>query len=402
MTKQTLGIVSSYNESCGNATYTKALADGLAQHFDVTVIPLNVELLRKSSLRQGREHIKEVVEKVKTFDCINIQFEAALFGDDFKTIEKRFFTVADAAKKLVLTMHQLNSKEKYPSLLSLANCIVKKKIRDYASSFRMIRSYNNRVPLYDNIIRYCQKRNIPIVVHTPRDRKLIAIKHSYNNVFDHPLCFYDPKNAVALGKKYSRDDFCNKFGLDPNKTYIGLFGFISGYKGYQTAIKSLQVLPDKYELLIFGSQHPHTIRLHEQVNMDIEKILDLTMELNLAHRVRFFSSIKNDDEFLMALYNCDFNVLPYLEVYQGGSAIAALSLETHSQAIFSQNLAFIELAKYAPGAFKMISIGNYLELAQAIQSYRKSDYNDQLTDYHNNYNINTSAALYKSLLECPT
>ena len=37
MTKQKLAIVSSYDELCGNASYTKALAEGLSVYFDVTV-----------------------------------------------------------------------------------------------------------------------------------------------------------------------------------------------------------------------------------------------------------------------------------------------------------------------------------------------------------------------------
>lgn len=46
----------------------------------------------------------------------------------------------------------------------------------------------------------------------------------------------------------------------------------------------------------------------------------------------------------------------------------------------------------------MFSIGNYLELAQAIQSYCKSNYSARLNDYHERYNIKTSVHLYRQLL----
>ena len=102
--------------------------------------------------------------------------------------------------------------------------------------------------------------------------------------------------------------------------------------------------------------------------------------------------------FLKALIHCDYNVLPYLEVMQGGSAIAALSLESNSKALFSQNLAFFELEKYAQDSFKMFSIGNYIELADAILSYDKTKFDSGLNNYHNKYNIHTSGVLYRDLL----
>ena len=35
MVKEKLAIVSSYNDLCGNASYTKVLVDGLSENFDV-------------------------------------------------------------------------------------------------------------------------------------------------------------------------------------------------------------------------------------------------------------------------------------------------------------------------------------------------------------------------------
>ncbi len=123
--------------------------------------------------------------------------------------------------------------------------------------------------------------------------------------------------------------------------------------------------------------------------------------MGLANRVKFYGSV-NDEDFLKALLCCDFNVLPYLEVNQGGSAVAALSLETGSKSIFSQNRAFLELAKFAPNCFKMFSIGNYLELAQSILSYCQSEYSSSLKEYNDKYNIHTSVLLYQRLLSGTT
>lgn len=397
MAKEKLGIVSSYNELCGNASYTKALAQGLSKHFDVTVVSLNVELLRKGDSRSARLYIKKICEELRQFDCVNIQFEAGLFGLKPRTIQKRFFAIAKACKRFVLTMHRFHAKVKYPSLPLLAKTFLKGNIKKLILAFQYPYANNRHLPMYYRIIRFCRRRNAPILVHTQRDRDLIKIKFNYDRIFDHPLCFYDQEYIESIRKTFARKDFCQNLSLREDKAYVGMFGFINRCKGHETMIRALEFLPENYELLIFGSQHPHTIKLEEPIDDYIERLVKLTTDLKLTHRVKFFGSL-NDDEFLKALVACDFNVLPYLEVNQGGSAIAALSLETGSNTIFSLNCAFHELSKYAPNSFKMMTIGNHLELANAILTYRKSDFSSHLSEYHKKYNIHTSTALYQRLL----
>lgn len=397
MTKERLAIVSSYDELCGNASYTKALADELSKYYDVTVISLNVELLRRWNNASGDRHIREICEKLKTFDCVNIQFEAGLFGSEIHMIRRRFLAIAKASKRFVLTMHRFHAKEKYPSLKYLVKELLNGKLKKSLGHFQSIYANNRYLPLYHKVIAFCKKKNAPILVHTKRECELIKSRCKYNNVYDHPLCFYHAESLDNMRKNYTRKDFCKQYLLDENKEYVGIFGFINRYKSHETIIKALKYLPEKFELLIFGAQHPHTITLEEVINPYIGDLLKLIKKEDVAHRVKFFGSL-NDDEFLKALLGCDFNVIPYLEVNQGGSAIAALSLETGSKSIFSQNRAFLELAKYAPNSFKMFSIGNYLELSHAILNYDVNDYKNDLKKYHLTYNINTSARLYQKLL----
>lgn len=397
MTKKTLAIVSSYDELCGNASYTKALADGLSNYYDVTVVSLNVELLRGREKATAKAHIQDICRQLKTFDCVNIQFEAGLFGSKLPLILSRFLAVARASKRFVLTMHRFHAKEKYPSIKIFVKALLERKIKQRVDDFKIAYINNRYLPLYHKVIAFCKKKNAPILVHTKRDVDLIRKKCKYNSVYDHPLCFYTQQYLETLKKGYSKQDFCSQYLLDENKQYIGIFGFINGYKSHETIITALRYLPKQYELLIFGSQHPHTIKLEEKINPYINGLLKLITKEGLDTRVKFYGSL-SDDDFLRALLCCDFNVLPYLEVNQGGSAIAALSLETGAKSIFSQNRAFLELAKYAPNSFKMVTVGNYLEMSQAILSYQESDYKDNLKNYLFKYNINTSARLYHQLL----
>lgn len=397
MTKEKLGILSSFNELCGNASYTKALAEGLKQHYDVTVVPLNVELLRKEQSKSAKTHMKKVCEQLATFDRVNIQFEAGLFGATLKSIRKRFFQAAKASKNLVITMHRVHDKERYPAITFLGKCLLTGKFKRLVIAYQNTYANNRHTKLYNKVVRYCKRKGIPIIVHTKRDRELIEVKLNYDKVFDHPLCFYDQEYIESVAKSFSRSDFCKSHSLEEDKIYIGIFGFISAYKGHDTVIRALEFLPRNYEVLIFGAQHPHTIRLQEPINDYIDALLKLIRNTKVSNRVKFYGLL-NDEDFLKALLACDFNILPYLEVNQGGSAIAALSLETNSQTIFSQNCAFYELSKYAPNSFKMFTIGNHLELANAIKTYRKAEFTPHLSAYHEKYNINTSAALYKQLL----
>lgn len=50
----------------------------------------------------------------------------------------------------------------------------------------------------------------------------------------------------------------------------------------------------------------------------------------------------------------------------------------------------------------MFTIGNHLELAHGIVSYRVEEYETHLATYHEKYNIRTSANLYTKLLQHKT
>src|SRR3569832_1265615 len=80
MKKERLAIVSSYDELCGNASYTKVLEQELSKFYDVTVLSLDVELLRQKRNKQALHHIKTLSEQLKEYDCVNFQLEAGLYG----------------------------------------------------------------------------------------------------------------------------------------------------------------------------------------------------------------------------------------------------------------------------------------------------------------------------------
>ena len=134
----------------------------------------------------------------------------------------------------------------------------------------------------------------------------------------------------------------------------------------------------------------------------IEKLLQLIENISknrksFNERIQFLGNL-DDDRFIEALYCCDFAVLPYLEVNQGGSGIASLVLETKINALYSNNKAFDELNKYFPNTFSRFDIGNYMELAKKIKDY-KENYTLKIDDCLETYNIENNIIFHKNIFE---
>lgn len=387
-----LAILSSYNELCGNASYTKSLEENLKSSFDVEIISVNVSLLRSGSKKMQNAHLHNISQKLKSFDYVNIQFEGGLFGSTPSNIFRNFKIITKLNKNIIITMHRIDTPVSLFNIRKLAKEGIKR------SLFNISKNLSNNLwsKLYKKVIYFAKKYNIPIIVHTPKDKDKIILSYSYDYVFDHPLVFYSQEFLENHKKLHSKEMFYKSLNISSNIVLIGIFGFINYYKNHILAINALKQLPENYCLLIGGSIHPHELPFKEGKSDYIEKLINHISSENLISRV-IFSRFETEEEFLSAVINCDFNILPYLEVGQGGSAVAAISLETKSNCIFSFNLATIELSKYAPNAFPFISLNNKFELAQAISRYNSDKYLQGISEYINNYNPTTLTKLYLKL-----
>ena len=75
----------------------------------------------------------------------------------------------------------------------------------------------------------------------------------------------------------NRDAALHKFGLDPDHRYLGVFGFLSSYKGHLTAIKALEFLPDDWRLVIVGGEHPHALEADRDIGTYLGQILAFSL-----------------------------------------------------------------------------------------------------------------------------
>lgn len=412
-----MAIISSYNELCGNATYTEVLRKEFSKYYNVDVLALRTDLLGHRNRRVSRladTHIKEMAKKLKGYDYVNIQFEAGLYGTARQDIIRRIKWLIDACPyNMTFTMHRVDIAESIFDKGNLKQLLY----GNFFKNLKNVRQKTYMAKLYQIVIRYikrkAEKKNYNIIVHTKREKKNIQQLYGFEKVYDFPITFMDEKMRERKPDEKERELFRKKYGLNFGDKIIGLFGFVSEYKGHETAIRALKLLPAEYKIIIFGSQHPMSIMQNTKVDPYIDQLIQIITEdteyeknnikgktheeQKLENRV-FFAGSLGDEDFIDALYCCDFAVLPYVETNQSGSGIASLVLESKIKSLYSNNYAFFELKKYYPHSFESFDIGNYCELAYKILNY-KDIYKDSLEENLKIYNLENNVLFQKKILE---
>jgi glycosyltransferase involved in cell wall biosynthesis len=396
-----LAIISSYDEMCGIAGYTRALEHQLRPHADVTVFDLDQYLLRSPHRRIQRladDHIAEIASRLPEFDSVNIQLEHGTLGRTPAQIVRRLSRLVKAAPAASITFHTMLGHEPL-DWASVGHNLVNGRIFDM---FRVISSHSRDRRLGGRVYRLLRSRQrmqpITCIVHTLRDARLLRDVFRIRSVDHHPLSFIAADRAERLRALATRDQFPVLKTLPPDTKLIGSFGFLSPYKGFETAIRALHYLPEDHHLLIFGGIHPQTIKRTQPLDPYIQTLLNeahigqnvldkisentrpQSLELGAAskelldhhpedmHRRVHFLGVHNDEGFMRAMAVCDVVVLPYLEVGQSSSGPIAMALEMGCRVLASRTLAFLQFARYHPGEIEFFDIGNFAELADLIRS----------------------------------
>lgn len=424
MRRKKLAIVSSYNTKCANASYTHVLKEEFGKYYDVEILPVNFNLLGDFHPRAraaARQYIEGLTARLRDFDYVNIQFEAGLYGYSMIAACKNVLPLIRASRRLIFTVHRVH----VPALRPWWKIILMNG-RHFIQTLKEFRQ-GQHYKAFATIMRALHAREksgnlAAVIVHTQRERDLVRLYYDIEAVVDYPITFLNRRQIAEHihNRERIRAEIFRDYELDPESTYIGIFGFLSENKGHHVAIEALRFLPPRYKLAIFGGQHPMAIkdydlnRLLKQPKLFgrnsstyISSLVDLAKSFLLRdgkretclkkQRVRFLGTT-DDAGFIRAIAAMDFVVLPYMETGQGGSANASLMLELQSNVIFSRTFAFMELERYYPECFVMVDIGNPLQLAQAIGSWR----HDFSTAQHRAlacYNIEHNVLIHKEAFE---
>ena len=261
--KPKLAIISTYDELCGIAGYTRALVEYISEDFEIEVFDLDQYLLRGRGGRRaklGDAQIAEICERLADFDAVNLQLEYGTLGPDYPDILRRFRMILRAAPRLSVTFHTILPSRPFPTddlrrrlfRFELWNSFVV--VRDWRAAKRF------RAEIYHSLRETQKTKPLSIIVHTKRDARDMQVAERFEHVFGHPLAFLSKTRTEALAPRAVRSAFDGLEDLQPQTKLIGVFGFVNTYKGIHTAIRALSLLPEDHHLAIFGGLHPGEIR----------------------------------------------------------------------------------------------------------------------------------------------
>lgn len=393
-----LALISTFDELCGIAAYTRALVRQLDALAEVTVLDLDQYLLRGRQRRVralGDRHIREFAARLHGFDAVNIQLEYGTLGRWPGQVLRRLRLLAEAAPALSVTFHTVLGGSAFP-WPRLRGSLLRGRIDVVIGLVgQFTRERWLAIGTYRLLVRLQREKPVHAIVHTRRDAQLLRDGFALAHVHHHPLAFVRPEEAARIRRTAGRAAFPQLAALPAGATLIGSFGFLSAYKGFETAIQALRYLPEDHHLLLFGAVHPQTIERERPIDPYIRRLLRIAQigqtafdSLNagkvrvsyagdpaallvehpesLHRRVHFMGALE-DARFLEAMAICDVVVLPYLEVGQSSSGPIAMALEMGCRVLASRTLAFLQLARYHPGRIEFFDIGNFAELAELLR-----------------------------------
>lgn len=412
MTK--VAIVSSYDEECGAAFFSSRLKIHLEKSgLQVDVLRLPVSLLRVNNPRnvrmKGHAEVSRIAARLKDYDAVYMQFEPGLYGSTHKTSYIRAMRLLKAARKVVLTIHGF---DRVAGSLSAVEAMM-------AGDFRRAFLTAIDVGRDATINRFWHgvraMPHVEVIAFCKADQILLERLYGLTRVTHYPITYFDKEQADALRATVDRDKLLAQYGLDPKKKYFGVCGFLAPYKGHLTAIKALEFLPDDWNLVIVGGEHPQALEPDRDIGAYVRQILAFTLESDdksdnpvsvtqksrtgdlvaqtdmdrielketvfkrsefkyffpeesVRERVKFVGQV-SDDEMPRFYYALDYVVHPYMRTRSGqsGSGPATMAVEFGSRALFSNAPVFREMERYFKGGMAFFNIGNFVELAESLQ-----------------------------------
>ncbi|MGV8839389.1 MAG: glycosyltransferase [Bauldia sp.] len=387
-------IVSSYQISCGIASYTAVLKSLLDSEFDVAVAPLDQSVLRRleqQAVLAGDRQIREICASFRDYDVVNLQWEPGLLGATAAHMMRRFRWLVEAAPKLIVTVHTALPYPQRKSALGFLGHVRRHGIRNAPRYF-----FEGRFEraAFETLRKRAKAGSFAVAVHNERERNFYRHVVGIDSVFAHPLSHI----RAGWRSDLAHDTPVARRRLEAEhparKTFIGVFGFLTEYKGIQTAIHAMEYLDQSYQLLIYGSVHPEAIRHGQTINPYVKSLVDELEKSEFRERVSFIGS-PDDYEFALAINTVDVCVFPYVDVAShSGSGPLSHAIELGKPTVASRTRSFLEIQKYFPKNFEMFDVGNHLQLAQAIDRIAKSDVPRPPLRYDNE----TLAAFYADLI----
>ena len=240
-------------------------------------------------------------------------------------------------------------------------------------------------------IQFLGRHGCRLIVHTERAREQIKALYHCDNIDVHPLRIIQHPH---VGQPSLLRRLRQSAEIAEDDTVIGMFGYISAYKGHLDALEAIRLLPPHYKLLIFGRQHPQTLKTDGKVDEYLQKVQVKVMEKDINDRVFFMGELGHAD-FQAAAGSVDVVWLPYYENGQDGSGIASICLELAPRVLCSTSFAFDELfrlIRYKNA--ERFDIGNVLELAKKTEMLMGREVPSKPYGDDSTYTLRSQALMY--------
>jgi glycosyltransferase involved in cell wall biosynthesis len=383
-----LAIISSYDESCGNATHTKAIEQTFKHQFNVKVFNLmTAALVAHESLHgstAAENHIDQIAEALTQFDCVNLQLEWCLYGRDSESIKRRLIKLINSSKNIILTLHSL-----------------------HADPFW----YDIQYTIFEVLKARPQSEPYWIIATLPREAEKLRSIFGIDNVGDFPLVYLS-EQEVQIYKQADKSAWKESLGFQKDDIVILRAGFLVPHKDHLVSLKSLQLMPPQYKLAFAGGEHPPGMQKNT-ISSVVKEVTDYLDQHDapvlaaralqgksistLGERVCFLGNL-SDEELYTAMACADFVTVTHLESGQSASGIASIAFQLERPIILSYNRFFLEYEKYYRGGFSFFTMGNHYELRDKILNF-PAGRSPLLENYGKKYSLNSLAALYQNLYE---
>ena len=350
--------LSTQNEPCGIATYNdqlRAAFSSLGHQYDV--FPIDIDRYQRLARVEIKSYFDPFIEQAANYDAIVLQHEYGLYdaGYSIKEAIKVFSSIVrsvSALNKPTLVFFHSDP----PTFERQLAKLLSSRRRAWELMVHVFRRHPNMhifVHGPDTRRRYIDRG-------LPKDR-VIDVIHPFP-VRPNGLAPWQPKDA-------QRDDIT-----------LTIFGFVSEYKGYDTALHALSLLPINYRLVIAGGPHPRALR-----DRTLDKILEsvgisrVAFEMPTAqqpaagppqrgtpsNRRIVMTGWLTPEQVQSILGATDIVLAPYKEKGPSGSGAVTWGLASGRPVIATRTRPFLALNR-AERCLQLVSADAPFELARAI------------------------------------
>lgn len=378
--KKTVGIISSFDVLCGNATYSDALVSTLKRRgFNVKRIALPVAMQKS----KNQAYLNDILNQVKGCDIVNIQFEMGLWGDSpkqaFKNIQEVLKYCPPDRTSAEIHRVQSHYSSFFSNLRFSVNTLGKRKIiHAFKNAFLISIKTRMLFKSYSKIFKALYNKNVRIITHSYKDQSLLNLIHGVDSI-THPIMWSEEildRNANGSTEPESKED---------SEFSIGVFGYVQPRKNLSLALKAFKLLLDNGDIpknsrfKIFGGYHPEAAGYGQTISSSawewgtfppdwtIKMLDEEIMELNLSSCTDWYVRA-NDEDFASNVSSVDVVVIPYTEVGQSGSGVTSHAIQFARKYVMSDTKMTEQHSAMCDGQIICFDVNSVVSCASAIKA----------------------------------